>query len=773
MKSFIAFLLLTTAAVAQNYPSAELDQLIEDAVRRDAMPGAVLLVGQNGRIVYQKAYGRRALVPQKEDMTLDTIFDCASLTKVIATSASVMKLVEQGKIRLNDRVTTYLPKFQNGKSDITVRLLLTHFSGLRPDLDLRPVWQGYNLGIQKALIDRPIAMPGEKFIYSDINYILLGEIVHVVSGKPLPEFAKHNLFDPLGMTETMFQPPANLRGRIAPTEHYPGDAGPLRGIVHDETTKFMGGIAGHAGLFSTAQDLAKFAQMLINGGELNGKRVLSPLTVHKYTEPATPADQPILRGLGPDIDSPFSSNRGELFPVGSFGHTGFTGTSLWIDPSTKTYVILMSNSVHPHRRPANVGLRAKIATIVAANAGVDAPGMILSGYNETLTGAGVRRAVARNATVETGLDVGVAQGFPMLQGKKVGLITNQTGLNKNGERNVDVMLKAGVTIVSLLAPEHGLFGKEDHENVGHSKDEATGLKVWSLYAGKNRRPSGEMLKGLDALVFDIQDIGTRFYTYPATMLNAMEEAAKRKIAFYVLDRPNPINGVTVEGPMLDTGLESFVAAYKLPLRHGMTMGEMAKMFNAELKIGADLHVVQMKGWQRGDWYDSTGIPWVNPSPNMRSLNAALLYPGIGMIEYSKNYSVGRGTDAPFEQVGANWMNSKALALALNNRKIPGVRIYSTWLEPIESNFKGARIEGLRFMITDREQFRSSRLGMEIAVAYERLHPGKIDWNANLKLIGSKPVIESIRKLEDPRLVFDRVDAELKPFLEKRLKYLLY
>ena len=773
MKSFLALLLLAGATLAQNYPSAELDQLIEDAVRRDAMPGAVLLVGQNGRIVYQKAYGRRALVPQKEDMTLDTIFDCASLTKVVATSASVMKLVEQGKIRLNDRVTTYLPKFQNGKSDITVRLLLTHFSGLRPDLDLKPVWQGYTTGIQKALVDKPIATPGEKFIYSDINYILLGEIVRVVSGKPLPEFAKQNLFDPLGMTETMFQPPTSLRSRIAPTEQYPGDTGPLRGIVHDETTKFMGGVAGHAGLFSTAQDLAKFAQMLINGGELNGKRVLSPLTVRKYTEPSTPADQPILRGLGPDIDSPFSSNRGELFPIGSFGHTGFTGTSLWIDPSTKTYVILMSNSVHPHRRPANVGLRAKIATIVAANAGVDAPGMILSGYNETVAGAGVRRTVARNGSVDTGLDVAAVQGFPMLQSKKVGLITNQTGLNKNGERNVDVMVKAGVNIVSLLAPEHGIFGKEDHENVGHTTDEKTGLKVWSLYAGKNRRPSAEMLKGLDALVFDIQDIGTRFYTYPATMLNAMEEAARHKIAFYVLDRPNPINGVTVEGPILDNGLESFVAAYKLPLRHGMTMGELAKMFNTELKIGVDLHVVPMKGWQRGDWCDSTGIPWVNPSPNIRSLNAALLYPGIGMIEYAKNYSVGRGTDAPFEQAGANWMNSKALALVLNSRKIPGVRIYPTWLEPTDSNFKGTRIEGLRFVITDREQFRSLRLGLEIAVAYERLHPGKIDWNANLKLIGSKSMIEAIRKLEDPRLLFDRADAELKPFLDKRAKYLIY
>ena len=237
MKSLFGILLASIAGLAQTYPSAEIDKLIQDAVSRDALPGAVILIGQQDRILYEKAYGNRALVPQREAMTLDTIFDCASLTKVVSTSVSIMKLVEQGKVRLNDKVTVYLPKFQGGKSDITVRLLLTHFSGLRPDLDLKPAWKGYETGIQKALIDRPVAAPGERFIYSDINYILLGEIVRVVSGKPLPEFAKQNIYEPLGMKETMYQPPSELRTRIAPTEHYLGDAAPLRGIVHDETTK--------------------------------------------------------------------------------------------------------------------------------------------------------------------------------------------------------------------------------------------------------------------------------------------------------------------------------------------------------------------------------------------------------------------------------------------------------------------------------------------------------------------------------------------------------
>ena len=444
-----------------------------------------------------------------------------------------------------------------------------------------------------------------------------------------------------------------------------------------------------------------------------------------------------------------------------------------MDPSTKTYVILLANSVHPHRRPPITALRAKIATIAAANAGIDAPGAVLTGFSETITGAGVRRAVARNVSVETGLDVATAAAFPMFKGKRVGLITNQSGLTKDGIRNVDAMLSAGVKLVSLLAPEHGIFGKEDHENVGHTVDEKTGLKVWSLYAGKNRKPSAEMLAGLDALVFDIQDIGVRFYTYPATLLGAMEEAAKHKIPFYVLDRPNPLNGVNVEGPMLDAGLESFVGAYRMPLRHGMTIGELAKMFNSELKIGADLTVVPVKGWQRGDWFDSTGIPWVNPSPNMRSLNAALLYPGVGMIEYAKNYSVGRGTDAPFEQIGASWINGRQLSGALNARKIPGIRFYPIRITPTDSNFKNVPIEGVRFVITDREALRSVRVGLEIAVALEKLYPGKIDFKGSLKLIGNAKTIEAIKATEDPRLLFDRLDEELKPFLETRKKYLLY
>ncbi len=336
--------------------AAAVDQQMERAVHDGLIPGGVVLIGHDGRVVYQKAYGSRALIPHREPMTLDTIFDAASLTKVIATTPAIMRLFEQGQIRLNDPVTKYLPEFQGGHSDITIRNLMTHFSGLRPDLDLKPAWSGYETGIQRALTDKPTGPPGVRFVYSDIDFILLGEIVHRLTGKTLDEYTRDNFYEPLGMHETMFLPPASLRPRIAPTEINPATGQPLRGEVHDDTARYMGGVAGHAGVFTTAADLAKFAQMMLDAGQGNGVRLFSAATVQKFTTPQSPPDQPILRGLGWDIDSPYSSNRGELFPIGSYGHTGYTGTSLWIDPFSRSYVIILTNSVHPHRGHSVVSL---------------------------------------------------------------------------------------------------------------------------------------------------------------------------------------------------------------------------------------------------------------------------------------------------------------------------------------------------------------------------------------------------------------------------------
>jgi uncharacterized protein YbbC (DUF1343 family)/CubicO group peptidase (beta-lactamase class C family) len=771
-------LLLVSAAylVAQpTFPGATAaDEQINQAVKTGLIPGAVLLIGHDGAVVYRQAYGERSLIPKHEPMTVDTIFDVASLTKVIATTPSVMKLFEQGKIRIDDPVTRYLPEFQGGHSDIEIRDLMTHFSGLRPDLDLKPAWSGYETGIQRALIDKPARPPGQRFVYSDINFILMGEIVHRLSGSMLSDYARTNVFQPLGMRDSMFQPPAELIPRIAPTEIDPATDRPLRGVVHDDTSRYMGGVAGHAGLFSTADDLAKFAQMMLDRGQANGGvRLFSPATIEKFTSPASPADQPILRGLGWDIDSPYSSNRGELFPIGSYGHTGFTGTSLWIDPTSRTYVILLTNVVHPHRGKSLSSLRSRVATIVAASYGIVTPGVTLTGYSETITGPGVHRDVEPKADVRTGLDVLSAQNFAPLRGKRIGLITNHTGLSHDGKRNIDLMLNAGVNVVRLFSPEHGLSGLEDQSNVANSKDPATGLAVVSVYQGSSRRITPAMLEGIDVLVYDIQDVGARFWTYSCTMLNSMEDAAKKHLPFFVLDRPDPITGVHVEGPMLDRDLESFTGCFEIPVRHGMTFGELASMANGELNLGLDLHVVPMQGWDRGDWFDSTELIWVNPSPNMRSLNAALLYPGIAMLEASTNYSVGRGTDAPFEQIGADWIQGRQLAAFLNGRYIPGVRSYPTRFTPTSSNFSGRAIEGVRFVITDRNAFDSVRFGLELGYALEKLYPGKIPWDTNRFLIGNHEAIAAGKNGVDPRTTLQKIDESIAVFVKQREKYLLY
>ncbi|MCX6590285.1 MAG: DUF1343 domain-containing protein [Acidobacteria bacterium] len=710
---FLIWLGAALAAGAQEIPAVS--RAIEEAIAKKQIPGAVAIVGrsvpgQPDQVLHRHAYGLRSYEVPGEKMTLDTIFDAASLTKVVATTSSVMLL----GIDPDRTVTSYLPEYPY--TTITVRHLLTHYSGLRPDVDLEPEWSGEREGIRRALVDKPLTPPGEKFVYSDINFLLLGEIVRRVSGEPLNDYARRMVFQPLGMKDTQFVPPASLKGRIAPTERLKGEATSIRGVVHDPTARFMGGVAGHAGLFTTADDLALFARWMLTRKT-------------DFTRPQSPAGKPV-RGFGWDIDTSYSAPRGELFPIGGFGHTGFTGTSLWMDPVSRTYVILLTNAVHPQRTPPIAALRRAVATEAA-------------------------KAVTGGNTL-TGLDVLIGEKFARLAGKRVGLITNHTGLARDGQRNIDAMIAAGVQLTALFSPEHGIAGKEDHENVGNSKDEKSGLTVWSLYSGKQRRPSDESLKNVDVLVFDIQDIGARFYTFLSTMVNAMEEASRRKLPFVVLDRPNPITGTRVEGPMLDADRQSFIAIRPMPIRHGMTLAELARMINEEVK--ADLTVVPMQNWQRDYWLDQTGLTWVNPSPNMKSLNGALLYPGVAMLEFSKGYSVGRGTDAPFEQVSAEWINGPELAGYLNQRFIPGIRAY-----PIKS--------GVRLVITEREAVNSTLLGVELAAALQKLYPGKIDIEACARLIGNRATMEAIKKGDDPRRVVGSWD--MADFMAKRQRALLY
>ena len=770
---------------AAELPAGQLSSLtasVEQAIAAGKCHGAVVLVGHQGKIIYRRAFGYRVLAPRKVRMTVDTIFDLASLTKVLATAPAVMQLVEEGRIRLADNVAEYWPDFKaNGKEHISIRALLTHYSGLRPDLDLKPGWSGYETALKMIIDEKPVAPPGTRFIYSDINFETLGELVRRVSGEPLDIYSARHIFGPLGMKETGFKPLQRWpqkRARIAPTLMEPGPRGlQLWGEVNDSTARSMGGVAGHAGVFSTANDLAIFAEMLLHGGTYDGVRVLSSQSVEKMTSPQSPPNKTAVRGLGWDIDSPYSSVRGELFPVGSFGHSGYTGTSIWVDPLSRTYVIVLTSRLYPAGKGDVTGLRAKVATLVAATVGAAPTEAIvrnvreLTGYQELIRSYG--NEPLRNGNVQTGIDVLEAEKFASLAGQRVGLITNQTGRDNAGRQTLELLAHApGVKLAAIFSPEHGLTGLESEgAPVRHGEEPITGVPVYSLY-GETLRPTAAMLTGLDALLFDVQDVGVRFYTYITTLGYAMEAASEKGLKFYVLDRPNPLNGYLVEGPMLEDDLRSFVGYAALPVRHGMTVGELAEMYNDEQHLGVDLHVIKMRDWQRTDWFDETGLAWVNPSPNLRSLTAATLYPGVALVE-GANVSVGRGTDTPFEFVGAPWIDGKKLAAYLNERKIQGVRFLPAEFTPRRDSFAGQTCQGVGILLLDRQALDSPELGIEILTGLYRLFPLVFQIDKTLPLVGSRWVLEAVKAGQDPRQISLRWQDALEHFRRTRTKYLLY
>jgi len=752
---------------------------MRQAVDAGQIPGGVVLVGHDGKIVYRKAFGWRALEPAREPMTLGTIFDLASLTKCIATTTSIMRLVQEGRVRLNDPVAAYLPDFaQNAKGDITVRELMTHYSGLAPDLDLTQPWQGRAAAYSMVMEQKPEFTPGTRFLYSDINFETLGFLVEKVTGMTLANYAKITIFEPLGMKDTGFQPPGSWIARIAPTQ-FDENGAMLRGVVHDPTARRMGGVAGHAGLFSTANDLSKFAEEL-----LHRDRILSRSIIAKMSTPQQPAGAASLRGLGWDIDSPFASNRGELLPVGSYGHTGFTGTSLWIDPVTDTYIIILTNAVHPRGGHSIVSLRSRIATAVvqALHLTVSEKKKLeearITGYNESIMAA--RRITARNGDVKNGIEVLEEHQFRELHPDpnhpvRIGLISNQTGVDANGRRTADVLAAVpGLQLKAIFSPEHGFGGSLDTAEIGDSRDAATGAPIFSLYGSSDskRRPTAAEMSDLDLIVYDIQDAGVRFYTYETTLGYFLEAATKAGKTLVVLDRPNPIGGACVQGPVAEAGRESFVGYWQTPVRHAMTVGELAKMFNTERSIAAKLSVVSMEGWMRGDWFDSTGQVWINPSPNLRSLTEAALYPGIGLIE-GTNISVGRGTDTPFELVGAPWVEPSTLARYLNERQISGVRFVPVRFNPAASNYAGQQCGGVNIVLTDRESLDAPELGLEVAAALQHLYPSQFKTAALDGLLLNRAALDALIAGEDPQRIAEDWQDAIAKFSAVRSKYLLY
>lgn len=732
----------------------EIDALVSQALAERRMPGAVVIVGRRSGVVFQRAYGQRALLPAPLPMTLDTIFDLASLTKPIVTATLIQHLIESKRLRMDDAVSEHIAEFgAHGKHDVTIRQLLTHIAGLPIVNPLRDYADGRAQALERIYQVRPEAPAGKRYVYGDLAYIVLGALIERVAGEPLDALATRVLFEPLRLRDTRYGPPAAEKHRIAPTEVAEERPIPLiHGEAHDPRAYLLGGVAGNAGLFTTGADLARFARMLLGEGELDGVRVLSRGSVQELTRAHHLPGA--VRSVGWDIESPHSKAHGQRLSSRAYGHGGYTGTSLWIDPELDLFVVFLSNRVHPSPEHSVVALQGEIADAAARAVAPMAP-----------------QCLEPQGSVLTGIDVLRRDGFSGLRGKRVGLVTHRAAVAIDGTTTLDVLRSApDVQVVALMSPEHGLEARAEGA-IGDSYDPRSELPIYSLY-GKTLRPTARMLANVDVLVVDLVDVGTRFYTYMSTLQQTLWAGAEHGIPVVVLDRPNPLGGVAVEGPLQDHGYENFVNHHRLPVRHGMTAGELAALINDERGIGARLEVVPAAGWRRELMHFETGLPWRNPSPNLREADATLLYPAIGLVE-STNVSVGRGTEHPFHVLGAPYIDADRFLEALRAANLPGISFETTEFVPEAAPHRGERCRGVRATITDARTFQPVRTGLALArVLWQQ---NRKDWQSHklMRLVGNRAVIKalfdgvSLSRLE--RLWAD----ESASFLERRARFLRY
>jgi uncharacterized protein YbbC (DUF1343 family) len=716
---------------------SDLDALLQDAVDSKVTQAAALIAVHRGEVIYRSFAGGAG--PQ-------SIFDLASLTKVVATVPSIMSLVDEGKLHLSDRVSRYLKLLEiEDKKSITVEQLLTHTAGLHS-----VVWAGKPEEVKAAILERIArsvlkAVPGQAYRYSDIGYILLGELAAEVAQHPLERVAWQRLFKPLGLCSTGFNPPSRLYKHLIT----PWPRGEKIAIVYDPLAARMKGVAGHAGLFSTADDLARFGQMMLGQGALNGVRVLSPQAVATMTRPRPLPGAAGQRGLGWDFSSPHAGSKG-LLSDRAYGHTGFTGTSIWIDPLRDLVIVLLTNRTYREPAPSVSPLRRRVHDLLAI--------------------ALVRPA---EPPVQTGLDRLVEQDFASLRGKRVALITNRTAVDRRGRWIIDLLSQVPeIDLRAIFVPEHGLAAEVDR-SVGDAtlKQAHRRIPVYSLF-GTRRRPTAQTLSGVQVLVFDVQTVGVRYYTYLATMGWAMEEAAHHGLPFIVLDRPDPLGGAQVQGPVSSEARRTSTNYHPLPVRYGLTTGELARLFNGERRLKVSLTVVPLAHWSRQQLFPQLGLPWVNPSPNIRAWQQALLYAGVGLLE-STNVSVGRGTASPFALLGAPWIDGRRLATLLNQEHLNGLHFVAVKFTSTASPYKGQLCQGVRLIIFDPQQANPVAAGLALAVALRQLYPKQWETQHLFRLINHPPTISAILAGKKLREVLPLWTAELKRFNVARQRYLLY
>ncbi len=705
------------------------------SIARSEVPGAVALMVRGDAVVLHEAYGQRAVRPAPVPMTTDTVFDLASLTKPIATATTVVLLAEAGLFSLRDPVSRYLPAFAAaGKVDVTIEQLLLHTSGLPADNALSAYGGTRDDAVRRILEMKPERPAGEGFRYSDLGYVVLGELVAKLTHSSLADAARARVFAPLGMTETTFLPGPELRARAAPTDRTgPDSVRFFTGEVHDPRARALGGVAGHAGLFATAKDLSRFVRAMLHGGKVDGNQAIPAHAVETLLEPrAIPGGKRAYLG----------SLQGT-----AIAHTGFTGTSFWIDPAHGFGLVILASRLHPTGKGSADRLRGDLisAAMVAAS--------------------------RKEGAVQPGIDVLEETGFAAVRGRRVALLTHAAGRTKDGRRTVDVLRGAReVKLVALLSPEHGLASAAEGA-VHDGTDAASGLPLHSLY-GDARRPTLAMLHGADTVVVDLQDAGARFYTYATTVGYTLEAAAELHLRVVLLDRPNPAGGEVVEGPLRDADKESFIGYHRIPVRHGMTLGELARMFVAERKLATDLVVVPARGLGRTALYAETALPWVAPSPNLPTPTAALLYSGVALLE-ATNVSVGRGTGAPFEQVGAPWVDGAALRAELARAPHPGIALREVTFTPTASAHAKTECHGVAFTVTAPHEVRAVHLGLALAYALRKVFPTRFLAAGVNTLLAHRAAFEALTSGATVAGIEETYHGDAAAFLQRRTPYLLY
>ena len=714
---------------------SDLSQALAQAVALAHAPGAVACVGDTEDVYFLGAAGKRQLTPVTRPARRETVYDLASLTKVVATTTAILLLRDGGVLDLDQPVSDWLPapEFQA----FTLRHLLTHSAGLSPYELWYPEVRSTAEVVQRISRLPRRSAPGRERRYSDLGFILLGKIVELAARDRLDAFCHRRIFAPLDMDKTGFLPPREYAEACAATEDCVWRGRVMRGVVHDEHAYAVGGVSGHAGLFSTAGDLARFCAALLRG------ELLSPRTLDEMTRPGQVPGYP-WQGLGWKLDPWRDSVEGFLPSRAAFGHTGWTGTSLWLDRAKGLYAILLGNTCHPSRqRRHNRALRT------------------------TFYGAVAAQHYLHSSNAHTGLDRLLREGFAPLEGKRVGLLANHAAVDALGRPILDVLQEGrGFTLARLFSPEHGFWGQaEAGAAVGAQQ---APVPVVSLY-GKKRRPAHGDLEDLDVLVVDLPDIGARYYTYMATMKACMAACAETGTPMLVLDRPNPLGGVVLEGPIAqETG--SPVCCAEIPVRHGMTLGELAVHFwqTGFSRTRLSVRVSLADNWPRELMHPACALPWVAPSPNMPAFETALLYIGTCLFE-GTNLNEGRGTDMPFLQFGAPWLDAEAVLERVDAAMRLGCRLEPVRYTPRSMPGKAAKprymdtpCRGVRVTVTNPEDLRAFSLGVALFSALRRTHPGEFECLPFFDTLAGGPWLRA--QLESGRPPGEIVEA-MRPALD--------